>query len=117
MSTIIMYRPTGQAELDLVAQSGYRAWPPRLPEQPIFYPVTNEQYAVELTQWNITDFGKGYVTRFEVDEAFMNRYTIHCVGKDYHTEWWVPAEDLAEFNQHIVGLIEVVGEFGKSSDF
>jgi hypothetical protein len=26
-------------------------------------------------------------------------------------ELWVPAEELAEFNQHIVGLMEVIHEF------
>jgi len=28
--------------LALVEASGWLAWPPRLPEQPIFYPVLNE---------------------------------------------------------------------------
>jgi hypothetical protein len=50
------FRPTGQKELDLVAASGYTQWPPRLPDQDIFYPVTNEDYAIALTQWNITYF-------------------------------------------------------------
>jgi hypothetical protein len=42
---VIMFRPTGPRELELVAASGWRRWPPRLPEQPIFYPVTNQEYA------------------------------------------------------------------------
>ena len=42
-----LYRPTGETELALVAESGFRSWPPRLPEQPIFYPVANEEYAVQ----------------------------------------------------------------------
>lgn len=112
METITCYRPTGQKELDLVEASGFDKWPPRLPEQPIFYPVTNEQYAIELTQWNITDFGKGYVTRFEVNRAFMDRYPIKTVGAKGHTEWWIPAEDLDELNENIVGKIEVIGKFG-----
>jgi thioesterase domain-containing protein len=33
---MILYRPTGLRELQLAARSGWRAWPPRLPEQPIF---------------------------------------------------------------------------------
>jgi len=114
METITLYRPTGKAELDLVAASDYKKWPPRLPEQPIFYPVTNEQYAIELTQWNITDFGAGYVTKFEVQKAFMDKYPIKCVGAKNHTEWWAPAEDLEELNNHIVGNIEVIGEYKKS---
>jgi hypothetical protein len=39
--TITMYRPVGPKELKLL--DGFRRWPPRLPEQPIFYPVTNER--------------------------------------------------------------------------
>lgn len=112
MATVTLFRPTGQAELDLVAESGYRRWPPRLPEQPIFYPVTNEQYAIEIAQgWNVKDGGVGYVTRFEVDATFMSRYPIQTVGGSRHTEWWVPAEDLEDLNRHIVGLIEVIGEY------
>ncbi|WP_432463103.1 hypothetical protein [Agarivorans sp. QJM3NY_33] len=114
METIICYRPLGQKELDLVAASGYKKWPPRLPEQPIFYPVTSEEYAVELTQWNITDFGKGYVSRFLVSKVFMDQFPIKTVGAKRHTEWWVPAEQLEELNDNIVGEIEIIGEYGNS---
>lgn len=110
-NTTTCYRPVGEAELQLIVELGYTAFPPRLPEQPIFYPVTNEQYAIELTQWNITDFGAGYVTRFAVDSDFLAHYPIECVGAPHHTEWWIPAEDLDEFNRHIVGEIAVIGEY------
>lgn len=32
--TLTLWRPTGPQELALVEASGWRAWPPRLPEQP-----------------------------------------------------------------------------------
>jgi hypothetical protein len=112
MNTVTLYRPTGPNELALVRQSGFRRWPPRLPEQPIFYPVTNEQYATEIARdWNAPQSGAGFVTRFQVQAAFMQRYTIQQVGASHHTEWWVPAEDLESLNDHIVGLIEVIAEF------
>lgn len=111
METVTCYRPTGQKELDLVAESGFKYWPPRLPEQPIFYPVTTEQYAIDLTQWNISDFGAGYVTKFEVKKSFMDNYPIKCVGASSHTEWWIPADDLEELNNNIVGSIKVIGEY------
>ncbi len=112
--TTIMYRPTGPEELELVKQSGFTKWPPRLPDQPIFYPVTNEQYAKEIaTKWNINASGVGYVTRFEVKKAFMAKYNIEQVGASHHTEWWVPAEELEELNRHIVGKIKVIGEYRK----
>lgn len=111
-ATVTLYRPTGARELALVADSGWRRWPPRLPEQPIFYPVTNEQYAVEIARdWNLPQNGAGYVTRFEVDADFMARYETHVVGAARHTEWWIPAEDLETLNDHIVGRIEVTQRF------
>ncbi|NRR29112.1 hypothetical protein HSX11_02840 [Oxalobacteraceae bacterium] len=110
--TVVLYRPTGPAELDLVRQSGFKRWPPRLPEQPIFYPVTNEAYAKQIAiEWNIGASGVGYVTRFHVRASFMDRYDRQKVGGEIHTEWWIPAEELEELNDNIVGLIEVIGEY------
>lgn len=110
MEVITLYRPTGSQELELVKQSGYTRWPARLPEQPIFYPVTNEAYAKQIAiQWNIKDSGTGYVTRFQVKKAFMDKYPIQKVGGVIHTEWWIPAEDLNELNTNIVGLIQLMG--------
>jgi len=110
--TVILYRPTGPTELALVAQSGFTRWPPRLPEQPIFYPVTNEAYARQIAvEWNIGASGVGYVRRFHVRQSFMDRYQRQKVGGDIHTEWWIPAEELEDLNDNIVGLIEVIGEY------
>jgi len=112
--TTTLFRPTGPEELDLVKQSGYRRWPPRLPDQPIFYPVTNEEYAAEIaSKWNAHDGKPGYVTRFFVRSEFMDRYETHTVGSSHHTEWWVPAEDLDQLNENIVGLIEVIRCFNE----
>lgn len=87
-NTVTMYRPTGPKELKLVEESGFKKWPPRLQEQPIFYPVTNEEYAKEIAvKWNIKSSGVGYVTRFKVKEEFVKRYEIHQVGNSYHKEW------------------------------
>ncbi len=111
--TVTLFRPTGPEELQLVRDSGFRAWPPRLPDQPIFYPVTNEAYATQIARdWNVKASGKGYVTRFQVRRAFMQNYKVETVGGAMHTEWWIPAEDLEALNANIVGLIEVIQEFG-----
>ncbi|WP_030690371.1 hypothetical protein [Streptomyces globisporus] len=110
--TTTLWRPTGPEELELVRESGRRAWPPRLPEQPIFYPVLNEEYAVRIARdWNVKHSGVGYVTRFEVDTEFLRRYPVQQAGGRTILELWVPAEELDEFNAHIVGEIEVVHEF------
>ena len=112
VETITMYRPTGPKELELVRDSGFKRWPPRLPEQPIFYPVTNEAYAVQIARdWNVEASGQGFVTRFRVRADYMARFKVEKVGGAEHTEWWVPAEELEEFNDHIVGLIEVIRQF------
>ena len=115
--TIILFRPVGPKELALIRESGDRSFPPRLPEQPIFYPVLNEEYAIEIARnWNAasSDTGYvGYVTRFQVRADFLSRYSVQTVGSSLHQEYWIPAEDLPEFNRNIVGLIEVVAEFRK----
>lgn len=108
-----MFRPVGQAELELVAESGFTRWPPRLPEQPIFYPVTNEEYASQIARdWNASDSETGYVTTFDVDEHFLRRFDQKVVGDSrIHVEYWIPAEELEEFNDHIVGEIHIVRAF------
>ncbi|EIP98930.1 Zn-finger containing NTP pyrophosphohydrolase [Opitutaceae bacterium TAV1] len=107
-----LYRPVGPEELELIKQSGYREFPPRLPEQPIFYPVLNEDYATQIARdWNVRSSGAGFVTRFSLPTAFLKKYPTQIVGSRVHAELWVPAEELPEFNRHIVGLIEVVARF------
>ena len=114
---VTMYRPTGPKELELVAASGWRRWPPRLPEQPIFYPVTNQDYAEQIARdWNVPESGAGFVLRFNVRRKFMERFEIHKVGSETHTEWWIPAEDLEELNDNIVGKIDVVARFPIGTD-
>lgn len=116
-SVTLLYRPVGQKEMDLIRESSYRAFPPRLPEQPIFYPVLNEEYAMQIARdWNTKEeAGVGYVTRFGVSTEYLQRYEVKTVGSSLHQEYWIPAEDLPEFNRHIVGKIEIVAEFRAAS--
>jgi hypothetical protein len=109
---VTLYRPVGPAELALIRETGFRAFPPRLPEQPIFYPVLTEDYAVKIARdWNVTASGSGYVTRFSVRSDFLKRYAMQIVGGSQHQEYWIPADDLPLFNQNIVGVIDVIAEF------
>src|SRR6266853_4370764 len=99
MVTTILYRPVGPKELELIAASGYREFPARLPEQPIFYPVLNEEYARQIArEWNVSASGAGYVTRFALSAEFAARYPVQTVGSSIHQEMWIPAEDLTEMN-------------------
>ncbi|BBB68276.1 hypothetical protein UNDYM_4023 [Undibacterium sp. YM2] len=112
ITTVTLYRPTGPEELALVRDSGNKKWPPRLPEQPIFYPVTNVEYAIQIARdWNVPASGSGYVTRFEVSKSFMDNYPVQTVGGAIHTEWWIPAEDVELMNANIVGEIELIHSF------
>src|ERR1700761_6603029 len=87
METVTLYRPVGPKELELIRASGFREFPPRLPEQPIFYPVTNEEYAVQIARdWNVKQSGSGYVTKFQVASNFLRRYPVHTVGGRMHSE-------------------------------
>ena len=108
----ILFRPVGPQELELIAAAAFRRFPPRLPAQPIFYPVLNEEYAAEIARtWNVSHSGAGFVTRFAVDTEYLSRFPVQNVGARRHQELWVPADELEEFNRHIVGQISVVAEF------
>jgi hypothetical protein len=108
--TTTLWRPVGPQELRLVEASGGRRWPPRLPDQPIFYPVLNEAYATQIArEWNVPASGVGYVTRFRVETSFARRYVTRRAGGGHILELWIPAEDVDALNEHLVGTIEVVG--------
>lgn len=110
--TVTLWRPVGPAELDLIREAAFRAFPPRLPEQPIFYPVLTEEYAVKIARdWNVPASGAGHVTRFQVRRTYLARYDVQDAGGKRYQEYWIPAEELAEFNRNIVGTIAVTAEF------
>jgi len=117
LETTILYRPVGPKELELIAASSYTQFPPRLPDQPIFYPVLNEEYAKQIARdWNVSASGAGYVIRFSVRKSFADRYPVRTVGTSVHQELWIPAEELTDLNSNIVGKLEIVAEFKKSTD-
>ena len=114
IDVVTLYRPVGTAELKLIELSGWKAFPPRLPDQPIFYPVTNEEYASMIARdWNVkyNDDKRGYVTKFGVVADVANSYERQIVGGSICEELWVPAEELEAFNKAIVGKIEVTASF------
>ncbi len=117
-ATTTLWRPVGQPELDLIEASGWSAFPPRLDWQPIFYPVLNEAYATRIaSEWNTKDAENGnvgYVLHFEVETEFLAKYPVQIVGDAQCQELWVPAEELDEFNKHIIGPIEVASEWRDS---
>jgi len=115
MALTVLYRPVGQAELNLIRRSGFRAFPPRLPEQPYFYPVLNIEYATQIARdWNTKDERSGFagfVLRFKVRSEYLQKYDVHVVGSWAHQEYWIPADDLPRLNANIVGEIEIVSDF------
>ena len=109
---VTLWRPTGPEEMELVRAGGSRRWPPRLAEQPIFYPVLNEQYATKIARdWNVPASGVGYVTRFDVEAEYLSQFPVRQAGGRDILEYWIPAERLEEFNDHIVGNIVEVAKF------
>ena len=112
MKTKTLYRPVGLREMELIAESNYKKFPPRLEWQPIFYPVLNQKYADQIAnEWNTSDEFSGFcgiVTAFEVDEKYLQQFEIQNVGDNSHNELWVPSEEMEEFNQNIIGKIEIV---------
>lgn len=79
----------------------------------IFLSVLNETYTSQVARdWNKRDGGTGYVLRFQIDAQFLSRFVIRTVGAGVHREYWIPADDLAELNRHLICQIEVVTSFG-----
>jgi len=119
VETTVLYRPVGQKELDLIVDSDFEAFPPRLEWQPIFYPVLNEEYATFIArEWNTKDAASGYVgyvTRFAVRSEFLAEFDAQKVGGATALELWIPAERLEEFNRNIVGKIEVLSTYRGAS--
>jgi hypothetical protein len=115
--TVRLYRPTGPEELALVEQSNWESWPPRLSDQPIFYPVLNEDYANKIAkEWNAKFSGTGYVTTFLVEKEYLDKFQVQQVGGKTILEYWIPAEELEEFNKHVVGKIIIINKFTKTVD-
>ncbi|WP_295119119.1 ADP-ribosylation/crystallin J1 [uncultured Chitinophaga sp.] len=115
MKTVTLYRPIGLQEFLLIANAKFKAFPPRLSWQPIFYPVLNQQYAEQIAfEWNTKDSGSGYcgiITRFIISESLYQKYEVQNVGGDIHNELWVPAEELDAFNNDLQGDIEILKTF------
>lgn len=110
--TVTLWRPVGPKELELIERSDMTAFPPRLPEQPIFYPVLTEDYAIKIARdWNVKASGCGFVTRFDVLKSFLDRYDVQEAGGRAHLEYWIPAEEMDSFNDAIVGPIKVTTQF------
>jgi len=119
MTLQTLYRPVGLKEMELILQSEAKEFPPRLPEQPIFYPVLNKAYAEQIARdWNTKDANSGFVgfvTAFDVNKAYLDQFEEHVVGSAIHQELWIPAEELAQFNQHISGKIRMIeGWYGEN---
>ena len=69
--------------------------------------MLNAPYAEQIARdWNTKDLPHaGYVLRFEIPDDYATRFPPQTVGAAMHRELWVPAEELEEFNDQIVGKI------------
>ncbi len=109
-NNMTLYRSVGLQELALIYDGGMKAFPARLPQQPIFYPVLNLEYARQTaSDWNVKN-GQfaGYVTQFKVEEDYISQFETHAVGSSQYQELWIPTDEVESFNAHIIGHIKVV---------
>lgn len=112
----MLYRPVDSEELKLIADEDWESFPVRLPGQQVFHPIMNKDYAVQIARelsLKHREDGKAYVTKFKVRRDYLDRTEKQSVGGKFYEEYWVPVEDLAEFNANIVGKIEVTHSFAK----
>lgn len=64
--------------------------------------------------WNTKDEFSGYVgyvMEFEIKDDFISNYDVHIVGGNIHQEYWIPANELEEFNDNIIGYIKVIDKY------
>lgn len=110
-----LFRPVGLSEMEKILKDGCQGYPPRRKEQPIFYPVLNEEYAATIARdWNTKDSISGYVgfvTAFTICDEYIKNYHVQCVGSQIHQEYWIPAEELSTFNSKIEGKIKIINAF------
>jgi hypothetical protein len=110
-----LFRPIGLHELALLWDSGMREFPPRLVQQPIFYPVVNLEYARQIARdWNTPDANSGFagfVTQFDVSSTYLSKFELRTAGSAAHREYWIPARELNSFNKAISGQISVEEAF------
>lgn len=104
---MILYRPVNQYELKKIQDNGWNEFPPRLPEQPIFYPVLSVEYAQKINEWNKVGYGEGYIIEFEINDNYISKFDVHNVGSKIDNEYWIPAEELENFNKHIIGNLKI----------
>jgi hypothetical protein len=114
-----LFRPLGLFELSKIWDKDMRGFPPRLPHQPVFYPVTNIGYARQIARdWNTQDEKSGFagfVTAFDVRSDYLSKFEHHIVGSSEHVEYWIPAGQLDSFNAALSGRIRLEeGYFGPS---
>jgi hypothetical protein len=115
--TTTLYRPVGPDELNRIEEADWRAFPPRLPAQPISYPVLTRDYARQIARdWNARDECPGFVVRFEVRTQHLLSYSVEIAAGRAYQEYWIAADELPAFNDNIVGRIEVVDEYRGSGD-
>jgi hypothetical protein len=107
---LALFRPVGLGEMARILQDG--RFPPRRPEQPIFYPVLTLDYARQIARdWNAPSEScghAGYVVRFLLDPLFASQFPERVVGSRIHRELWIPSERLDELNLRLVGPIETL---------
>lgn len=109
---MILYRPVSLKELELIRESNFSKFPPRLPDQPIFYPVLNIEYARQITiDWNVPAYGNGYVLEFEVNDKYLSKFETQNVGGKGYDELWIPSEDMDNFNSNIIGSIKIIERY------
>ena len=112
---MILYRPVGKKEYNLIKETGFKQFPPRLSWQPIFYPVVNQEYAEKIAgEWNTEDENSDYigiVTKFKIKDEYIEKYETHIVGSSICEEYWIPSEELNEFNKNIIDKIEIIKVF------
>lgn len=73
---------------------------------------TGRSLTLASRSWNLVRWADSIVLLYRpVGVETARRYPVQIAGGSSDRELWVPAEELADFNRHIVGIISVVEAF------
>lgn len=112
MKSITLYKSLSPVELAGVINNGWQSFAPLPIEQTIFAPKINLEHAQMLArQLEACLHTVGYVVCFTIEADFLQRFQCQTIAYEEQREYRIPAEELALFNQHLIGRIQPLTAF------
>lgn len=109
-----LYRPLNAEEYTQVEALEFQGFPPRTEEQPLFTALLSEEGASQIARHMRIEKEKEsivYVVSFLVDDAYIRQFPVQHAGERNRRALWIPADEVAILNQHLIGNIRVLASY------